>query len=268
MRQNEHPTCILFDFEIAHSHIEVMLFSSRALAGTCKLRTPKLGPCARSRNVLVAGQRLGRKRTHTQFDRPDSTERLIARAGRPPNFNNGSFDFDSLDIDEEALGLVQSAVPALFGLLAFGFLYPLGGIPLPGALVVGVGATLGLSISSGYLTKVERKLGVSTAQSVLAIVGVVFAIFAVPAVLRFGFFLLAIGAAANLLTTLVNPGGATGGFDGVDSSPFAKTQTGRNPRGNTSGMGSGMGIGMGIAMGSGRRDTGTTIDVEWEPLDD
>ena len=142
--------------------------------------------------------------------------------------------------------------------------------------MVGVGATLGLSLSSGYLAKVERKLGVSTAQSALAIVGVVFAIFAVPAVLRFGFFLLAIGAAANLLTTLVNPGGMTGGFDDVDSSPFAKTQTGRKSSGMGSGMGSGMRGGMGSGMrggmggglGGARRDTGTTIDVEWEPLDD
>jgi hypothetical protein len=250
-----------------------MTSSLGAVARTCDPRT--LHFRAWNRNVLVARQRLGRKRAHTQFDRTASAESFIARAGRPPNFNNGSFDFDSLDIDEEALELVQSAVPALFGLLAFGFLYPLGGIPLPGALVVGVGATLGLSLSSGYLAKVERKLGVSTGQSVLAIVGVVFAIFAVPAVLRFGFFLLAIGAAANLLTTLVNPGGTTGmpdGFDGLNSSPFAKTPTGRNPGGMGSGMGSGMRSGMGGGMRSGmggaRRDTGTTIDVEWESLDD
>ena len=185
-----------------------MTLSSGAVARTCDLRTFHFR--ARNRNVLVARQLSSRKRTRTQLDQPSSLGRLVARAGRPPNFNNGSFDFDSLDVDEETLQLVQSALPALFGLLAFGFLYPLGGIPLPGALAVGVGATLGLSLSSGYLSKFERKLGVSTAQSALAIVGVVFAIFAVPAVLRFGFFLLAIGAAANLVTRLVNPGGSQG----------------------------------------------------------
>ena len=208
---------------------------------------------------------------HAKRRRASPRSLVIRLAGRPPNFNNGSFDFGSLDIDEESVELAQSALPVLFGLLAFGFLYPLGGIPLSGALVVGVGGTLGVALSSGFLSKIERKLGISSAQSALAIVGVVFAIFAVPAVLRFGFFLLAIGAAANLVTMLVNPDGLSGrmpgGFD--DTSPFT-TQTGRNQNNygdsNFNNFSSRPGAG---GMGSSaRRDVGKTIDVEWETVDD
>ena len=197
--------------------------------------------------------------------RVDRRSRLVARAGRPPNFNdNGSFDFDSLDIDPELVRLVEESVPVLVGLLAFGFLYPLAAIPLPIALLVGVGATLGVALTSGYLGKVDRKLGISTVQSALAIIGVVFAVFAVPAVLRFAFFLLAIGAAANLFTTLVNPNGGMGsnGMGGVgsnggfgDMSNNAYTPPRPNTKSNAS-------------SGSNVRNQGSTIDVEWESIDD
>lgn len=192
---------------------------------------------------------------------------LVAWAGRPPNFNNGSFDFDSLDIDEESVRLVEETLPVLGILLGFGFLYPLFGIPLPVALVVGVGATVGVAFTSGYLSRIDGKFGISTTQSVVAIIGLVFAIFAVPAVLRFAFFLLALGAAANLVSMLVNPNG--GGIGGMGSGGINSGMEGMGGFGDVSEpyVPPGARTKSSSSSNSNARNQ-STIDVEWESIDD